>query len=91
MPTKLTTAAVNRLKPHSGNYIEYDADTKGFGIRVTPSGAKSFILTYRLRSGWQRRYTIGRYPDWSCLSCCRERIPPYESPAVDCDATATVA
>ena len=65
MPIKITTPSVNNLKSRPGNFIEYDIETKGFGIRVTPSRAKSFILTYRNRSGRQRRYTIGRYPSWS--------------------------
>ena len=37
---------------------------KGFGIRVTAAGAKAFILNYRTRTGRERRYTIGSFPDW---------------------------
>ncbi|RUV29190.1 DUF4102 domain-containing protein, partial [Mesorhizobium sp. M1A.T.Ca.IN.004.03.1.1] len=50
--------------PATGNKITYDDDVKGFGIRVTAGGARSFILNYRTRSGLERRYTIGARPDW---------------------------
>ena len=43
--------------------ILYDHDTKGFGLRVTRAGAKSFILNYRNAGGIDRRYTIGTFRD----------------------------
>src|SRR6266446_1205540 len=36
--------------------ILYDHDTKGFGLRVTRAGAKSFILNYRNASGIELRF-----------------------------------
>ena len=63
---KLTDNAIKRLPaPESGNRITYDADVKGFGIRVTAAGARAFILNYRNRVGRERRYTIGAFPDWT--------------------------
>ena len=50
--------------PSSGNRRVYDTDVRGFGIRVTATGAKSFVLNYRV-NGRERRYTIGAHPDWS--------------------------
>lgn len=49
----------------------WDNDVKGFGLRVTNRGAKSFILDYRA-SGRQRRITIGNYPDWSVVAARTE-------------------
>ena len=49
--------------PASGNRITYDDDLKGFGVRVTPAGARSFVLNYRV-GGRERRITIGAYPAW---------------------------
>ena len=61
---KLTDKIIKGLAaPESGNRITYDDDVKGLGVRVTAAGAKSFILTYWV-SGRQRRYTLGRYPEW---------------------------
>jgi integrase len=50
--------------------IDYDTEVKGFGLRVTKAGARSFVLNYRVR-GVERRYTIGSYPDWG-VSAARE-------------------
>ncbi|MBZ9760656.1 site-specific integrase [Mesorhizobium sp. CA8] len=65
MSLKLTDTIVDKLPlPSAGNKITYDDDVKGFGVRVTAAGARSFILNYRTRSGLERRYTIGSRPDW---------------------------
>lgn len=50
--------------PEPVHSIIYDSDVKGFGVRITASGAKSFVLNYRTRAGRERRYTIGQFPDW---------------------------
>lgn len=65
MAEKITDTTVKTLAlPEKGNRIMYDAEVKGFGVRVTAAGARSFILNYRTRSGRERRFTIGSYPDW---------------------------
>ena len=73
MSTRLTDADVKRLKaPTKGNKITYDDTVKGFGARVTAAGARSFILGYRTRTGQQRRYTIGSFPDWQTTAAREE-------------------
>jgi integrase len=65
--------------PAKGNSITYFAGAtiqgakvpRGFGVRVTASGARAFILNYRLR-GREHRFTIGAWPDWSALKAVRE-------------------
>jgi integrase len=75
MATRLTDAIVKTLAPpDGGNRIAYDASVKGFGVRVTAAGARSFILTYRIRTGRQRRYTIGTFPDWSTAAARQEAV-----------------
>ncbi len=45
----------------------------GFGVKVTPKGAKSFVFQYRMRGAkTDRRYKIGRYGDWT-VDLARER------------------
>jgi integrase len=60
---RLTKTAVASLVPRASTYIEFDAELPGFGIRVTPKGAKSFVVDYRAHGGGRRaptrRYTIG--------------------------------
>jgi integrase len=61
---KLDDKTVRDLEaPASGNRITYDTDIKGFGVRITATGAKAFVLNYRA-GGRERRYTIGSYPEW---------------------------
>jgi integrase len=62
---KLTDKLVHELEqPESGNRITYDTEVKGFGIRVTTRGARSYVLTYWNREGRQRRITIGSAVHW---------------------------
>jgi len=49
----------------------YDDEIKGFGVRITKAGAKSFILNYHV-NGRERRTTIGRYPAWSVAAAREE-------------------
>ena len=58
---KITNRAVERLTPPEHGYIiAWDKELKGFGVRLTAAGVRSFILNYRLRGGEQRK-TLGRY------------------------------
>lgn len=62
MTDKLTDRLVKALPtPASGNRIHFDSDVGGFGVRVTASGSRAFVLSYRTRTGRQRRFTIGEF------------------------------
>jgi integrase len=63
-PQKLTKRLVDAAKPKSCRYIIWDSELAGFGLRVEPTGRKTFIARYRAgggRSGTLRQATIGRY------------------------------
>src|SRR5690606_27952102 len=54
--------AVDALQsPASGQAFLWDGELKGFGVRVTKAGAKTFILQYRNAAGKSRRINIGRH------------------------------
>ena len=60
--SKLTKRAVDALTgPNQGQTFLWDGELRGFGIRVIPSGLKSFILQYRNAEGRSRRIVLGRY------------------------------
>lgn len=58
----LTDSAIKRLAPRATAYRVFDGgDVAGFGIQVTPGGAKSWFLRYPF--GGKRRYlALGHYP-----------------------------
>jgi len=52
---------VNALKPNGFEFTVWDDAVTGFGVRVRPTGAKSYVVVYRAGSGRgapMRRFTI---------------------------------
>jgi len=58
----LTDRTIRSLKPAEKRTTYYDESLVGFGVRVTPSGRKTFTFRYRGDDMRQRRVTIGTYP-----------------------------
>lgn len=62
---KLDKRTLDRLvhDPSEKNkYTTYwDAELRGFGVRVFPTGVKTFVLFYRTKDRRQRVMTLGRY------------------------------
>jgi len=57
---KLTKRVVDSLKPEASEAVHWDDELPGFGVRVHPTGRKSYIVKCRCR-GWQIKMTIGRH------------------------------
>ena len=57
----LTKRVVDAARPAAKDYQIWDAKVRGLGLRVYPSGAKSFILQYRNAAGRTRKIMLGRY------------------------------
>jgi integrase len=55
---RLTEKAVARITPRERDVVEWDEAMPGFGVRVKPSGVKSYIIQYR-RGAISKRMTIG--------------------------------
>ncbi|MGE0751705.1 MAG: tyrosine-type recombinase/integrase [Variibacter sp.] len=59
---RLTKRAIDAVKLDPSRDVFYwDDDLPGFGLRIKPSGARSFLVQYRNRHGRSRRLTLGRY------------------------------
>jgi integrase len=59
--TRLTDRVVEALQPRAVRYEVWDDARKGFGVRITPRGVKSFVWVYHF-DGRPRRLTLGTYP-----------------------------
>jgi hypothetical protein len=62
--TKLTKRVVDAAEADSGAAFIWDDEIKGFGLRIAPGGAKSYVLNYRAgrgRNAPQHRITIGKH------------------------------
>jgi integrase len=59
---KLTKRSVESARPDPARDVFlWDAALPGFGLRVKPSGARSYIVQYRTWSGRSKRMTLGRH------------------------------
>jgi len=64
MPSgRITKRAVDSVQAGPKEFFLWDSDLKGFGFRLTPKGARSYVLQYRMggREAPTRRYTIGSH------------------------------
>ena len=67
----LTEKTVRDTEPGPKMKIVWDRQVRGFGLRITPAGARAYILNYRIGDR-ARRATIGR-PSEMSLKTARER------------------
>ena len=72
-PTKkpLTQKAIAAAKPRTSEYTLWDGALAHFGVRVQPSGVRSFIVQVRV-NGRMRKFTLGRFPDTGLADARKE-------------------
>jgi integrase len=63
---RLTDRSIETQRPKAVRYELWDQARKGFGVRVTPRGVKSFVWVYHF-DGRPRRLTFGTYPRLSLV------------------------
>ncbi len=91
MKQKLTKTSVEKIQPGNQDKIVWDTDVKGFGVKVTPRGRRSYFVRYRVgggRNGRQRKPTIGTHGIVTCdqardiarrtLAAARDGRDPYQ-------------
>jgi integrase len=63
MGVKLTKRVVEAAEPAASDQYLWDAEVKGFGLKVTPAGRKVFVFQYRMggRGVKTERCTIGEF------------------------------
>ena len=61
---KLTKRVVEAAEPQGRDYVVWDDELPGFGLRVFVSGKRSYLIQYR-SAGRSRRYTIGFHGVWT--------------------------
>jgi integrase len=77
----LTAQKVESLKPEALPYRVPDARARGLAVRVAPTGAKTWDLSYRVKgAGKVKRRSLGRVGDVS-LELARERAHQLTSAA----------
>jgi len=72
---KLTKRVVDSASPKGRIYTLWDRDLAGFGLRVQPTGVKSYIAFYRIgvgRGAKQRQVTLGKSTAITCEAARRE-------------------
>ncbi len=57
---RLTKRVVDKLEADGKDRVLWDADVHGFGLRISPGGALTYVLQYRFE-GRQRRFKIGTH------------------------------
>lgn len=57
--SRLTIRSIEAMAPAEKDYIVFDGDVPGFGVRVFPSGKKSYCIQYRA-GGRTRKVTFAR-------------------------------
>ncbi len=83
---KLTKRLVDAAEPRVKDYVIWDDELPGFGLRVFASGKRSYVLQYRAL-GRSRRYTIGLHGVWTAEAARQEakvqlgRVAQGDNPA----------
>lgn len=83
---KLTKRVVDAAEVREKDYVIWDDELPGFGLRIFPSGKRSYVIQYR-SGGRSRRYTIGLHGVWTPETARQEakvqfgRVAQGENPA----------
>ena len=57
---KLTKRAIEGLETRPQSHFKWDGEVRGFGVRVYPTGKKTYVIQYRIGKR-SRRMTLGQH------------------------------
>jgi integrase len=63
---KLTKKLVDAIEPEKQDVLIHDSELRGFRLKVTPKGKRTYYLYYRTAAGQQRNPSIGVHGDITC-------------------------
>src|SRR5262245_16851758 len=58
---RLTKRLIDQVQPQATDVFVWDTLLPGFGVRVLPSGRKTYLIQYRDEHGRTRRYALGAH------------------------------
>ena len=58
---RITKSLVENAESSARDCFLWDSEVKGFGLKVTPKGAKVYVVQYRVSGSPTKRFTIGRH------------------------------
>lgn len=61
----LTAQRIENAKPRDKHWMLWDGGIPGFGVRIMPSGSRTFYIRYRTQIGTQRWTKLGTWPHQS--------------------------
>lgn len=73
---KITKRSVESAPVLEADYIIWDDELSGFGVRIFASGKRSYLIQYRAQ-GRSRRFTIGPHGVWTPELARREAIAQF--------------
>lgn len=74
---KFTDLALQRLRPPTKRTIVWDDGGNGFGLRLSPSGTKTFVYMYR-HGTRKRMMTLGEFPAVTLAEARRKHATAWE-------------
>jgi hypothetical protein len=73
MRIKLTKRMVEAIAVGEADVLVWDDTLRGFGVKVTPKGARVYVLQYSF-GGRSRRVTIGRHGELTAEEARRKAL-----------------
>ena len=83
--TRLTDASIARLRPREREYTVWDSRAPGLGVRVRPTGGKSYVMLHDT-GGCSRRVSLGPVAAMGIARARRECLARQAAGAPDGDA-----